>query len=169
MKHLLFLFLTLLWFSAQAQSDNALPVRQSYKLSLPVEKNSTYEMDVPATPYVQNQSIVQIYPGETIYLEAEEKDGKLVLTSVREIKDSSKTITVTCTQTVTKGKHENVMLKVTNPFNKSLTYSARMFHMKANKWIATNVLPVQPNLTAFEMWPDVIITFGLSNWQLSSK
>ena len=72
-------------------------------------------------------------------------------------------------QTITNGRHENVMLKVTNPFNRSLKYSARMFHMKANKWMGTNVLPVGPNQTAFEMWPDVIITFGLSGWQLTAE
>jgi hypothetical protein len=169
MKHLPFLFLALLWFNAQAQTDNALPVRTAYKMVLPVTKGSVYEMDVAATPYVQNQTIVQIYPGETIYLEAEEKDGKLILSSVKAIKDSTKTISVTCTQSVNKGNHENVMLKVTNPFNRSLTYSARMFHLKANKWLVTNVLPVRPGLTSFEMWPDVIITFGLFDWQLAAK
>lgn len=167
MKPLFFLFLAFCCLNSQAQIDNALPTRTPYKLSLPVDKGSVYEMDVAATPFVQNQNIVQIYPGETIYLEAEQKDGKLVLRSVKAIMDSSKTITVTCVQTVNKGKHENVMLKVTNPFNKSLTYSARMFPLKANKWVVTDVIPVQPNIMGIEMWPYVIITFGLSDWKLS--
>ena len=169
MKHLSFVLLTFLCFSAYSQADNALPARTAYKLSLPVTKGSVYEMDVAATPYVQNQTIVQIYPGETIYLEAGEKDGKLVLHSVKEIKNPTKTITVTCTQNVSKRAHENVMLKVTNPFDKSLSYSARMFLLKANKWVGTNVLPVQPGIMGIEMWPDVIITFGLSDWELVSK
>lgn len=117
MRKLTVLLLTVLWFNARSQTDNALPVRQAYKLSIPVDKQSTFEMEVPATPYVQNQSIVQIYPGETMYLEAREKDGKLVLTSVKEIKDSAITITVNCLQTVSKGKHQNIMVKVSNPFD----------------------------------------------------
>lgn len=169
MKALLLVFLLSFSLCLQAQTGNEQPVRTAYKLSLPVSKGSVYEMDVAATPYVQKQSIVQVYPGETIYLEAEEKGGKLLLTSVKSIKDPAKTITVVCKQTVKNNKHENVMLQVTNPFNRNLIYTARMFPLAANKWVDTDVLPVDAGLSGFEVWPDVVISFGLSDWQLASK
>jgi hypothetical protein len=169
MKHVLFLFFISLSLYSLAQSSNDLPVRTPYKLRLAVKKGSVYEMEVAATPYVQQESIVQIYPGETLYLEAEEKDGRLSLKSVKAIQDSSKTIMVSCVQNISNGKHEGVMLKVSNPFNRSLIYTARMFLLSSNKWVATDVIPVEAKLFGIEMWPDVVISFGLSDWQLSSK
>jgi hypothetical protein len=161
---MLFSFLTVF-----GQNENDLPQRQPYKLKLPVDKNFVYEMDVPESPYVVNRNIVQIYPGETIYLEAETSSDTLVLTSVKEIKYPEKTIVISCTQTVNKGKHERIILKVTNPFDKPLLYSATMFLMKTNKWVQTDVLPVEPKIASFEMWPDIVVTFGLSDWRLSKK
>ena len=150
-----------------SQNDNGLPERQAFKLKLPVDKKSTYEADIPASPYVRNDNIVQLYPGETVYLEAEESEGKLKLKSVKESKNPDKTISISFTQNIEKKRHVNMVLKVSNPFAKDLTYSAQIFIMKANKWTPTNVLPVIAKLSAFEMWPDVIVTIGLGDWKLN--
>jgi hypothetical protein len=139
--------------------------RQSFRLCLPVDKQSVYEMDVPASPYILNKNIIQIYPGETIYLEANETQDSMGLTSVKEIKNPEKTITIKCLQSVNKKKHEHIMLKVSNPFNRDLSYSARIFLMKENKWISTDVMPVRARLSAYELWPDVIITMALHDWK----
>jgi hypothetical protein len=169
MRNLLASLLIFLSFYSKAQNNNVLPERQIYKLNLPVDKGSVYEMDVPASPYVQKNSIVQIYPGETIYLEAEERDGNLLLTSVKKIEHPEKTITVTCIQNIKNKKHEGIMLKVDNPFKKDLVYTAMIFPMNANKWLHSNVLPVNAGLSSFELWPDVILTIGLANWKFAYK
>jgi hypothetical protein len=90
---------------------------------LPVEKKSVYEVDVAESPFVMNKNIVQIYPGETIYLEAEMVNDSMMLRSVKEIMYPKRTIIITCTQAVNKGKHQSILLKVTNPFDKALSYS----------------------------------------------
>ena len=152
--------------SGSTQTTNLLPVRTPYTLRLPVDKGSVYEMNIGAIAYVHNQTIVQIYPGETIFLEAEEKEGKLILTSVKEVTDPSKTVTVSCSQNVEDDKHQVVMIQVVNPFKKKLSYAARMFLLATNTWVTTNVLPVQPKLIGIEMWPDVVVSFGLGEWKL---
>jgi CxxC motif-containing protein len=166
MRYILFLLLSFSFSTGFCQDQNDLPQRQPYKLKMPVDKNSVYEMDVPTSAFVQNNNIVQIYPGEKIFLEAKIINDSLRLKSVKEIKNPEKTITVSCTQAVTKGKHENIMLKIENPFDKDLYYSASMYLMRSSKWVPTNVYPVKAKLIAFEMWPDVIITLTLTDWKL---
>ena len=169
MRYLLTLLLTFSCFFSEAQSNNLLPERHAYKLSLPVEKGSVYEMEVPASPYVQNRTIVQIYPGETLYFEAEEEDGKIQLTSVQKVEHPEKTIMISCRQNVQDGHNEGTMLKISNPFKRSILYSARIFPMNANKWVKTNVLPVGARLSSIETWPDVILTLGFAGWRFASE
>jgi len=138
----LIFFLTLaLHFFGQ---DTAILKRTPYKLSLPVDKNSVYEEDLKATPYVMPDKTIQIYPGETIYVELRQDSGKIVsMTAVKEIKDPAIT-------------------------SYRLNYKAVMFLMRQRKWVETNVYPVEPNLSGFETWPEVIISLGLGDWALSS-
>ena len=137
-------------------------------MSLPVDKNSVYEEDIKATPYVMPDKTVQIYPGETIYLEVRQDSGKIVsVTAVKEIKDPTITLTIKLTQSVKKKVHEMTLLEVHNPFSNRLNYKAVMFLMRQKKWVNTNVYPVEPKLSGFETWPDVIISLGLGDWTLS--
>jgi hypothetical protein len=169
MKYLFSLVSLFLYLASYTQDNNLLPERTAFKLKLPVNKNSVYEMDVPSSPFVRNKNIVQIYPGETLFLEATIQDSVIRLTSVKDIKHPEKTITISLVQNATKKTHENMMLKVSNPFDKDLTYAARIFLMEANKWVSTSVLPVRAGISSFEMWPDVIITIGLSDWKFISS
>jgi len=163
----LIFFLTLaLHFFGQ---DTAILKRTPYKLSLPVDKNSVYEEDLKATPYVMPDKTIQIYPGETIYVELRQDSGKIVsMTAVKEIKDPAITLTIKLIQRVKKNTHELTMLEVHNPFSYRLNYKAVMFLMRQRKWVETNVYPVEPNLSGFETWPEVIISLGLGDWALSS-
>jgi hypothetical protein len=60
-------------------------------------------------------------------------------------------------------------LKIQNPFPKDLGYKAKMFLLKQNKWVNTNVYPVTAGLSAFETWPDIIISLALGNWEFIDK
>lgn len=148
-----------------SQDKSVLLERSSFKLVLPIDKGNYYETNVPSSLYVQHNNIVQIYPGETIFLELKKTGDNIALKAVKEIKVPEKTITISCFQNVVNGKHENITLKIDNPFDKGLKYSARIFLMKTNKWTSTVVYPIQAKLSSIEIWPDIIITLSLSNWQ----
>ena len=95
-----------------------------------------------ATLYVIKDHIVQVYPGEKIYIEADtlqEHEEKL---------------------------HKSMRLNIVNPFSHTLTYSARINLMKQKKWIRTSVEPVLPKLQNYEIWSDIITTVILYNFHL---
>ena len=150
--------------------DSSQLKRTPYKLSLPVDKNSIYEEDIKATPYILPDKTVQIYPGETIYVEVRQDSGKIIsMTAVKEVKDPTITLTIKLRQTVKKKVHEMIMLEIHNPFAWRLNYKAFMFLLRQNKWTETNVYPVEPGLSGFETWPDVIVSLGLGEWAFSTQ
>lgn len=55
--------------------DTTILKRTSYKLKVAVDKKAVYEEDLNATPYVQPDKTVQLYPGETVYIEVEQENG----------------------------------------------------------------------------------------------
>jgi len=111
--------------------------------------------------------ILQIYPGEKLYIETETEDDEILsMNVVEENLNSEKTIVIEFSQKVKDRKNEMMMLEIVNPFNKDLEYEAMMFIVGHEKWINTNVLPVKANLTTFEIWSDVIITLVLAEWKL---
>jgi hypothetical protein len=166
LKTLLFLNFLAILFYGSAQ-DTAQLKRTPYKLTVAVDKKTVYEEDINATPYVLPENTVQIYPGETVYLETHLENGTIKsMKAVKEITDSSKTLIVSFTQTVEKKVHQMMTLKIKNPFKKQLVYQASIYILKAKRWVQTDVLPVEPGLSGFETWPDVITSIGLGKWVL---
>ena len=64
--------------NACAQNDNSLNNREAFKLTLAVDSASYYATEIGAGPYLVGQDILQIYPGEKVYLEANSDSGKLI-------------------------------------------------------------------------------------------
>ncbi|MES2773356.1 MAG: hypothetical protein V4722_04185 [Bacteroidota bacterium] len=169
MNFVISLALLLIAISSYAQDSTQLK-RTPYKLIVQVDKKNVYEEDINATPYVMPNKAVQIYPGETIFLEIEQVNGKILsVTAVPEIKNPSKTVTLSFTQTAKKKVHELMMLKVVNPFSYTLVYKAVMSVLPQKKWVETDVYPVMPGLSGFETWPYVITSLGLGDWELKAK
>lgn len=110
---------------------------------------------------------IQIYPGEKLFIETEVLNNKIItMKSVKEIKDSTKTIVITFTHVDENKVYSRTMLDIENPFRKDLIYEAKMFLMKNNKWVQTNVYSVRSKLSSIEIWPDVIVTMALTGWEL---
>jgi hypothetical protein len=141
--------------------------RLAFDLKLFVDDNQFYNSPMGETNYIINDSIVQIFPGEKLLIEAEVINNRLTnFRIVNDIKDKSKTLVVDFQQTV-KGKvHEQMILSIDNPFDKQLRYKAMMNLMKNNKWVKTSVYPVMPRLKAIEMWPDLITSLALVGFEL---
>ncbi|PCJ64880.1 MAG: hypothetical protein COA58_11440 [Bacteroidetes bacterium] len=157
------LSLTLGFTYAQNEKTN----REEFVLKLPVDGEQFYEQQVDKSPYFVKENVLQIYPGEKVFVEVELK--KKEITSMKVVEKNlnpEKTIEIEFTQNTKDRKSESMMLKIVNPFKKDLEYKAMMFIVGHNQWIDTTVLPVKSKLTGYESWTDIIITIALSDWKL---
>jgi len=152
-------------FTVIAQDSTQLK-RTPYKLTITVDKKNFYQEDIKATPYVLPNKAVQLYPGETVYLEIELDNGEIkTMTAVQQNLHPEKTLKVSFTQSIKKKVHELMMLSIENPFSKDLVYTSTIFLLNQNRWVDTDVYPVRARLSGFETWPDVIISIALGNWK----
>lgn len=91
--------------------------RTAYKLKIAVDKKTVYEEDIKSTPYVLPNKALQLYPGETVFIEIEQENGVIkTVTAVDKIVNPEKTLKISFTQSVEKKVHELTMLKIENPF-----------------------------------------------------
>lgn len=149
--------------------DSTILNRPAYKLRVAVDGNSFYEANIESSPYVLPDKTVQLYPGESVFIEVDQKDGKIGgLYATREIRDSSKTLIISFSQETTGNVHKMMMLKVKNPLPYRLKYSAKMLTLR-NKWVNTDVLPVESGLFGIETWPNVIVSIALGGWELEGR
>jgi hypothetical protein len=152
-------------YSSFSQDSSELR-RTPYKLSIMVDRQSTYEQNIPATPYIFPDKTIQIYPGETIYVEVLQNNGIInSFKAVKEIKDATHTLTITLKQNSENGVHQNMMLTIHNPFSEKLIYKATMSTLTNKNWVTTDVYPVEPGLSGIEIWPDIILSLGLRHWE----
>ena len=166
---ILVLFFSSVPFNSTGQ-DSAILKRTPYTLRIDVDNINFYEDQIGATPYVFPNNGMQIYPGETIYVEVEQDKGVIKsMKAVKKINNPKTTLTITFSQKSENNIHQMMMLKIQNPFPKNLTYDAKMFLLKQNKWFDTDVYPVMAGLSAFETWPDIIISLGLGSWKFTDK
>ncbi len=171
MKHVFFLFTLVfgIFFFGKAQDTTRL-TRTPYKLKVAIEKNAAYEEDIKATPYVFDSNNVQLYPGETVFVETEVDNG--IIKSMKAVKENAnpaKTIIISFSQTAKKGVHQMMMLKVTNPFTQTLVYNAKFMPLKGSKFLETDVLPVQAGISGFETWQEIITAIVLNGWRFEAK
>jgi len=169
---ILFFLLIGLFINSQhaAAQDTSAFGRPAYELKVAVDKESFYSQDIKAGPYVLPDNTIQLYPGETVYVEIEQENGVIKkMQAVPQIRDAAKTITISFTQDV-KGKvHSMMMLKVTNPFVQQLVYKVSIYLYSQKKWVSTDVWPVEPGVAGIETWQDIIISVGLGDWTLQKN
>jgi len=148
-------------------AQNEKPNREAFTLQLPVDEEQYYEQEVQNSPYFVKEKVLQIYPGEKLFVEVETKKNEIIsMKVVKENLKPEKTIEINFTQTVEDRKSKFMMLEISNPFKKDLEYKAMTFIVGHGKWINTNVLPIKAKLSNFEIWNDVIITLVLTEWKL---
>jgi hypothetical protein len=166
-SNLSLLFLLIIAGTSMYSQDSVLLKRSAYKLTVAVSKNTFYEESLQEKAYVLPGNTVQLYPGETVFIEIEQSDGVIKsLKAVKEISDASKTVTINFAQAVNKNIHEQMMLTVKNPFKFNLVYEASIFLYNQKKWVSTSIIPVESGLLGIETWPDIIISIALDNWKL---
>ncbi|MPS64710.1 MULTISPECIES: hypothetical protein [Chryseobacterium] len=154
-------------FSNFCFGQNEKEYREEFTLKIPVDSIQFYQQEVPKSKYFVKEGVLQIFPGENLYVETEISGNKI--TSMKVVKENlnpAKTIEIKFSQTVEGRKHEQMVLEVKNPFDKELNYDAMMFIVGHDNWMKTSIIPIKPKLMNFEMWNDVIITLVLNNWRI---
>jgi hypothetical protein len=117
--------------------------RPEYKIQLAVDGDILYEATIKASKYVIMDSVIQIYPGEKLFVEADFKRDNLTnFKIVPNIVDNSKTITLEFLQEVSGKKHKQMVLTVDNPFNQKIEFNAIISRM------IDKTTSITPNLTA---------------------
>ena len=171
MKQILFLVVITLTLTVNSRGqDTTVLKRTPYTLKIEVDKKNFYEDEIGATPYVFPNNGMQIYPGETIYVEVVEENGIIKsMNAVKEITKPKTTLTIKFSQKSENKVHKMMMLEVQNPFPKNLTYEAQMFLLSNKKWVKTSIYPVMAGLSGIETWTDIIISLGLGNWKFTDK
>lgn len=165
MKYRLLLLLLLMVKFANAQTDGN--ERAPFALKLFVDSTNFYEAPMPKTFFVPKEGVIQIFPGETLYIEADVADNKLInLKAVPSIVNKEKTLTITFEQLHHGKLHEQMMLTISNPFSKGLEYKCIMNLMKQKRWVGTDVIPVRAKIMSKEMWGDILTSVALENFTL---
>lgn len=152
----------------QAEKENN--KRPAFELKLLVNDQQFYSSQMEESSYIINDTIIQIFAGEKLFVEADVVKGKLLNFQVaKEIRDKNKTLVIDFQQSVNGKVHEQMMLTIDNPFAKQLNYAAAMNLMKNKRWVNTTVYPVMAHLKSIEMWPDIITSLALFGFELKDK
>lgn len=163
----IFSLILLLFFGVSLNAQNEKPEREAFKLKVAIDSINFYQQDVSKSPYFVKNKILQIYPSEKIFIEAEIKSDSIYSMSVvKENINPDRTIIVDFNQKVKGRIHDGMMLSVKNPFDKTLKYEALMYINGGTEWIPTSIIPIKPNLINYELWNDVILSLVLVEWKI---
>lgn len=161
---------SLLVIQGFGQSDKSNNQRPPFELKLLVNDQQLYNAQLGESSYIINDSIIQIFPGEKLFIEADVVNDKLSnFKVVKEIREKSKTLVIDFQQSANGKVHEQMMLTIDNPFEKQLNYKAAMNLMKTKRWVDTSVYPVMAHLKSVELWPDLITSLALFGFEFKDK
>jgi hypothetical protein len=162
MKHLLILFSVMAFTIGQGQNKKH---RESFNLRMKADSDKFYSLEVPQSDYFVKDKVLQIYPSETLLIEAEISGDSIVSMKVVEKNaHPEKTIIVLMDQIVT-GKKIVTILNVKNPFNRKLHYDAALATPKNKEWKSTGTYSARANRESHESWPFAIIMLQLDKWR----
>jgi hypothetical protein len=169
-KVLLLVFCLLIEFISYGQSVQMSNNRPDYKIQLAVDDNMVYESIIKGSKYIIIDSVIQIFPGEKLYVESEIANSKFKsFRTVPMIKDSSKTLIIEFLQEVQGKKHEQMILMVYNPLNMDLSYNAITEVMINKQGALTSNIPVLARSKSYKKWPDIVTSAILTSFRLKES
>ena len=147
-----------------AQDNND---RDSFELVLAVDEEQYFSAKIDKSQYIIRDKIIQIFPGEKIYIEADVLNNDLInLKRVDSVSNPEKTMNIEFKQVCDERKHKYMMLFIENPHTKKLHYSVKICLIKYGKWVSTDVYDVEAGKSNYEMWPDLISSITLDSLKL---
>ena len=144
-------------------------VMESFDISLIKRDGSRYHMTMDApTPIVQADTI-NVYAGQTLYVEADVKGDALTnLHLVKSVTHPERTLSFSFTQPAGVGDGKAMILVVHNPFDRPLRYHAAMMYLDDPKsdLYKTDTCPVMAKLQGSEGWPMPLFMLYLEDLEL---
>ena len=126
---------------------------------------TTVTIDFPARPGVV-EDLVNLIPGETVYLEAQVKGDQLVgLKPVEKVAHPEHTLELDFKQERSMNPPA-MILKVKNPFKRDLVYEAGIQPEGRQDFFKTSTVPVPAGLQSYESWPHAITRVLLRDFRL---
>jgi hypothetical protein len=165
MKAAVIFTIMMMFIALSVSAQDLFPLkRKPYLLTVAVDKKTTYEENLPESNYVLRDQTVQLYPGESLFVEIEQENGIVKnVRAVTENKFPEKTLIISFSQISKKKVHESMMLKIQNPFKYTLKYDAKIYLLNYKNWVNARVLPIQPGLSAYESWAELITSVAIGN------
>ncbi len=167
------LVLALAAWPAAAEEKPPLPLAELCKqvfcraptVRLRVDAEHVYEQPAgDPVPVLLPNGWVSIYPGETIYVEVERKDGRLkLLRAVPQLEKPDTTLVLKFEQL--EGKPD-VMLTVNNPLAVDIRFRMGFMGLDSDRLRATSSCPVLAGKSLFEHWPHPIFQLILADAQV---
>lgn len=141
--------------------------RGPHTVRLTARDGSAQELSFPSgEPVVGDGRLVTIYPGETIYLEADVSGDKLVnIRAVPPPADAGRTMKLVFREEEVNGTR-TMMLSVSSPYDRPLKYRLGMLVPERQAPLATSSCPVVPSGLGMESWPHPIIKLIAADFQL---
>jgi hypothetical protein len=138
--------------------------RPPQTIRLMKDDGSVFESSFDVENPIVHKGWVSIFPGETLFVEADRDDDRLVnLRAVKEMRDPHRTLELRFWQE--KGKPD-MFLKVNNPFSRTMKYHAVMMLLDSDKLYKTSSCPVLAGKIAFERWPHAVFELLLFDFRL---
>jgi hypothetical protein len=129
-------------------------------------QNDFFNPNIIQSNIVYGDTLIKLFNSDKIKIKGTicEKGGlKIKLTTSES--DSLGVITISLTKE-NFGSDKGIMLKITNPFDRNMTYKALIGPTKSGKFVVTSVIPVKSNLMAIETWPYVFSSIILYDFKL---
>jgi len=128
------------------------------RITLKDKNGGTFDRVFENAPAVVQPFGFSVLAGQTVYIEADVADGKLVnLVSVDKISAPEKTVTARFEQVDGKG----MMLTMTNPFQQLLKFSIGIVPLGEKRLVKTTSCPVGAGIQSVELWADPISQVAL--------
>lgn len=109
---------------------------------------------------------LKLFLGDSILVEAEINNNEVTeFKRVKSITDSEKTIIITFNYDYF-GSNKASLLKIKNPFSKTLAYAAKIKPENSIRFSETSIMPIYPRIYSTEMWPDKLECIILSDFKL---
>jgi len=124
-----------------------------------------HRIEIPELERFSEDGVLEIFPGDVVHLEFQEKAGKLVNPKVvANVTDPTRTITFEMTQ-----DESLTMLKRTTEIQQTVALDCVHRGLRSEDFSPTNLRPTEKGLASFDSWPNNVWLLRLSNIEVTSK
>jgi len=177
LKYLVFITLLMLGSGVNANENMSLeeyckfnPCRKNLKMTLKQKDGSLFERTFTILPPVVQPTLISIFAGETLYIEATEgEEGPTDFVQVKTIRNPERTLVFKFEQQKDVGDGKSMLLTVKNPFSKTLRYKLGMMPLDMEKLVKTSSCPVAGGQSVFESWPYPIFQIVIGKIHFQKK